>query len=90
MAVCHFLRGDRGPRTIRSRGSQDAALGARKKQSSLHGEVRGPLEAGRASELQVGAERHRLANERVLLPMLYRGAEAAAHLWRELAARKRG
>ena len=29
-------------------------------------------------------------NERVLLPMLYRGAEAAAHLWRELAARKRG
>jgi acetylornithine deacetylase/succinyl-diaminopimelate desuccinylase-like protein len=25
-------------------------------------------------------------NERVLLPMLYRGAEAAAHLWRELAA----
>jgi acetylornithine deacetylase/succinyl-diaminopimelate desuccinylase-like protein len=24
-------------------------------------------------------------NERVLLPMLYRGAEAAAHLWRELA-----
>jgi acetylornithine deacetylase/succinyl-diaminopimelate desuccinylase-like protein len=26
-------------------------------------------------------------NERVLLPMLYRGAEAAAHLWRELAAR---
>jgi acetylornithine deacetylase/succinyl-diaminopimelate desuccinylase-like protein len=27
-------------------------------------------------------------NERVLLPMLYRGAEAAAHLWRELAATK--
>ncbi|HEY0506496.1 MAG TPA: M20/M25/M40 family metallo-hydrolase [Blastococcus sp.] len=27
-------------------------------------------------------------NERVLLPMLYRGAEAAAHLWRELAALK--
>jgi acetylornithine deacetylase/succinyl-diaminopimelate desuccinylase-like protein len=26
-------------------------------------------------------------DERVLLPMLYRGAEAAAHLWRELAAR---
>ncbi|WP_075014479.1 M20/M25/M40 family metallo-hydrolase [Geodermatophilus obscurus] len=26
-------------------------------------------------------------NERVLLPMLYRGAEAAAHLWRELATR---
>jgi acetylornithine deacetylase/succinyl-diaminopimelate desuccinylase-like protein len=26
-------------------------------------------------------------NERVLLPMLHRGAEAAAHLWRELAAR---
>jgi len=25
-------------------------------------------------------------NERVLLPMLTRGAEAAAHLWRELAA----
>ncbi|HYO34518.1 MAG TPA: M20/M25/M40 family metallo-hydrolase [Geodermatophilus sp.] len=25
-------------------------------------------------------------DERVLLPMLYRGAEAAAHLWRELAA----
>ena len=25
-------------------------------------------------------------NERVLLPMLYRGAEAVAHLWRELAA----
>jgi acetylornithine deacetylase/succinyl-diaminopimelate desuccinylase-like protein len=25
-------------------------------------------------------------NERVLLPMLYRGAEAAAHLWRELGA----
>jgi acetylornithine deacetylase/succinyl-diaminopimelate desuccinylase-like protein len=25
-------------------------------------------------------------NERVLLPMLHRGAEAAAHLWRELAA----
>ncbi|HEY4627080.1 MAG TPA: M20/M25/M40 family metallo-hydrolase, partial [Blastococcus sp.] len=25
-------------------------------------------------------------NERVLLPMLYRGAEAAAHLWRELAS----
>jgi len=25
-------------------------------------------------------------NERVLLPMLYRGAEATAHLWRELAA----
>ena len=25
-------------------------------------------------------------NERVLLPMLYHGAEAAAHLWRELAA----
>jgi acetylornithine deacetylase/succinyl-diaminopimelate desuccinylase-like protein len=24
-------------------------------------------------------------NERVLLPMLHRGAEAAAHLWRELA-----
>ena len=24
-------------------------------------------------------------NERVLLPMLYRGAEATAHLWRELA-----
>jgi acetylornithine deacetylase/succinyl-diaminopimelate desuccinylase-like protein len=23
-------------------------------------------------------------NERVLLPMLHRGAEAAAHLWREL------
>ncbi|MGY1824882.1 dipeptidase [Blastococcus sp. SYSU DS0541] len=29
-------------------------------------------------------------NERVLLPMLYRGAEAAAHLWRELAARRVG
>jgi acetylornithine deacetylase/succinyl-diaminopimelate desuccinylase-like protein len=28
-------------------------------------------------------------NERVLLPMLYRGAEAAAHLWRELAGLKR-
>ncbi|MGY1719614.1 M20/M25/M40 family metallo-hydrolase [Blastococcus sp. SYSU DS0552] len=28
-------------------------------------------------------------NERVLLPMLYRGAEAAAHLWRELAAAPR-
>ena len=27
-------------------------------------------------------------NERVLLPMLYRGAEAAAHLWRELALRR--
>jgi acetylornithine deacetylase/succinyl-diaminopimelate desuccinylase-like protein len=25
-------------------------------------------------------------NERVLLPMLYRGAEASAHLWRELAS----
>jgi acetylornithine deacetylase/succinyl-diaminopimelate desuccinylase-like protein len=25
-------------------------------------------------------------NERVLLPMLYRGAEAVAHLWRELAS----
>jgi acetylornithine deacetylase/succinyl-diaminopimelate desuccinylase-like protein len=25
-------------------------------------------------------------NERVLLPMLHRGAEASAHLWRELAA----
>ena len=34
-----------GRRTIRSRGSQEAALGAGKKQSSLHGEV------------QVGAER---------------------------------
>ncbi|MDK3256065.1 M20/M25/M40 family metallo-hydrolase [Blastococcus capsensis] len=29
-------------------------------------------------------------NERVLLPMLYRGAEAAAHLWRELGARRSG
>jgi acetylornithine deacetylase/succinyl-diaminopimelate desuccinylase-like protein len=29
-------------------------------------------------------------NERVLLPMLYRGSEAAAHLWRELAATPRG
>jgi acetylornithine deacetylase/succinyl-diaminopimelate desuccinylase-like protein len=29
-------------------------------------------------------------NERVLLPMLWKGAEAAAHLWRELAARRRG
>jgi acetylornithine deacetylase/succinyl-diaminopimelate desuccinylase-like protein len=29
-------------------------------------------------------------NERVLLPMLQRGAEAAAHLWRELAALPRG
>lgn len=29
-------------------------------------------------------------NERVLLPMLRRGAEAAAHLWRELAALPRG
>jgi acetylornithine deacetylase/succinyl-diaminopimelate desuccinylase-like protein len=29
-------------------------------------------------------------NERVLLPMLHRGAEAAAHLWRELAALPRG
>jgi acetylornithine deacetylase/succinyl-diaminopimelate desuccinylase-like protein len=28
-------------------------------------------------------------NERVLLPMLHRAAEAAAHLWRELAALKR-
>ncbi|RBY96493.1 peptidase M20 [Blastococcus sp. TF02-8] len=28
-------------------------------------------------------------NERVLLPMLSRGAEAAAHLWRELAGRRR-
>jgi acetylornithine deacetylase/succinyl-diaminopimelate desuccinylase-like protein len=28
-------------------------------------------------------------NERVLLPMLYRGAEAAAHLWRELASVRR-
>jgi acetylornithine deacetylase/succinyl-diaminopimelate desuccinylase-like protein len=27
-------------------------------------------------------------NERVLLPMLHRGAEAAAHLWRELGERK--
>jgi acetylornithine deacetylase/succinyl-diaminopimelate desuccinylase-like protein len=27
-------------------------------------------------------------NERVLLPMLWKGAEAAAHLWRELAARR--
>jgi acetylornithine deacetylase/succinyl-diaminopimelate desuccinylase-like protein len=27
-------------------------------------------------------------NERVLLPMLYRGAEATAHLWRELGAMK--
>jgi acetylornithine deacetylase/succinyl-diaminopimelate desuccinylase-like protein len=29
-------------------------------------------------------------NERVLLPMLYRGAEAAAHLWRELGAMRLG
>jgi acetylornithine deacetylase/succinyl-diaminopimelate desuccinylase-like protein len=29
-------------------------------------------------------------NERVLLPMLYRGAEAAAHLWRELGAGSAG
>jgi acetylornithine deacetylase/succinyl-diaminopimelate desuccinylase-like protein len=29
-------------------------------------------------------------NERVLLPMLHRGAEAVAHLWRELAALPRG
>ncbi|MGY1605094.1 M20/M25/M40 family metallo-hydrolase [Geodermatophilus sp. SYSU D00815] len=29
-------------------------------------------------------------NERVLLPMLHRGAEAAAHLWRELAGVRRG
>ena len=29
-------------------------------------------------------------NERVLLPMLHRGAEAAAHLWRELAAMRPG
>jgi acetylornithine deacetylase/succinyl-diaminopimelate desuccinylase-like protein len=29
-------------------------------------------------------------NERVLLPMLWKGAEAAAHLWRELAAQRRG
>jgi acetylornithine deacetylase/succinyl-diaminopimelate desuccinylase-like protein len=29
-------------------------------------------------------------NERVLLPMLWKGAEAAAHLWRELAARRSG
>jgi acetylornithine deacetylase/succinyl-diaminopimelate desuccinylase-like protein len=29
-------------------------------------------------------------NERVLLPMLHRGAEAAAHLWRELATMRRG
>jgi acetylornithine deacetylase/succinyl-diaminopimelate desuccinylase-like protein len=29
-------------------------------------------------------------NERVLLPMLYRGAEAAAHLWRELAGVRLG
>ena len=28
-------------------------------------------------------------NERVLLSMLHRGAEAAAHLWRELAAARR-
>jgi acetylornithine deacetylase/succinyl-diaminopimelate desuccinylase-like protein len=28
-------------------------------------------------------------NERVLLPMLWKGAEAAAHLWRELAARRK-
>src|SRR4051794_5860731 len=28
-------------------------------------------------------------NERVLLPMLHRGAEAAAHLWRELGAMQR-
>ena len=46
-----------GRRTIRSRGSQEAALGAGKKQSSLHGEVRSPLETDRASEVQVGAER---------------------------------
>jgi acetylornithine deacetylase/succinyl-diaminopimelate desuccinylase-like protein len=29
-------------------------------------------------------------NERVLLPMLYRGAEATAHLWRELGAMRLG
>jgi acetylornithine deacetylase/succinyl-diaminopimelate desuccinylase-like protein len=29
-------------------------------------------------------------NERVLLPMVWKGAEAAAHLWRELAARRSG
>jgi acetylornithine deacetylase/succinyl-diaminopimelate desuccinylase-like protein len=29
-------------------------------------------------------------SERVLLPMLHRGAEAVAHLWRELAARPAG
>jgi acetylornithine deacetylase/succinyl-diaminopimelate desuccinylase-like protein len=29
-------------------------------------------------------------NERVLLSMLHRGAEAAAHLWRELAGVRRG
>jgi acetylornithine deacetylase/succinyl-diaminopimelate desuccinylase-like protein len=29
-------------------------------------------------------------NERVLLPMLHRGAEAAAHLWRELGQMRLG
>ncbi|WP_336027762.1 M20/M25/M40 family metallo-hydrolase [Geodermatophilus sp. FMUSA9-8] len=53
-------------------------------EAAIAGELGAPL-----LFLGVGLPTDRIhsPNERVLLPMLHRGAEAAAHLWRELAAR---
>ncbi|RBY91823.1 peptidase M20 [Blastococcus sp. TBT05-19] len=56
-------------------------------EAAIAGELAAPL-----LFLGIGLPTDRIhsPNERVLLPMLTRGAEAAAHLWRELAGRRAG